>query len=1345
MGDRPIPHNARKRTNVANNSDSPRNRAEKCSTIDSPDIAPAIGDRIVSHNTLGNNTTINQGDVTNIFSRELHPTATATDAAFDSYAEENKARCHPETRTKLLHQIRQWAEDPHGECIFWLNGMAGTGKSTISRTIAWSFKERGLLGASFFFKKGEGDRGHARFFFTTILSQLIYWEPTLEQHVGSAIGAELALNGKGLREQFEKLILQPLQSVHRDPDSPLKIVIVIDALDECDRDEDIKLIIHLLPQLKALGSVRMKIFITSRPELPTRLGFEDIKGKYEDVVLHQIPEPVIKHDIYMFLSHELERIRMEHNSQALIKIPSDWPSEHDLQALVHMAVPLFIFAATACRFVADPFWSHPLDQLKKVLSYRSSASDPEFDKLATIYLPILDRRIDGSTGLKKSRLLDTFQEIVGSIVLLAQPLSVLSLAMLLDTPPETIDGQLRTLHSILSIPSKPNQPIKLFHLSFRDFLVNPVERHDFWVDEMKHHERLAERCLQVINGTLKKDICNLQKPGTVRTEVDPNTINKFLPAHVRYACQYWVYHLEQSKGRVKVGQVYTFLKVHFLHWLEALSLMGKIGDGVRMISTLQMQPGWPKVDLDWNACLQTLEGHRDQVSLVAFSPDAKRVVSSDGSVIKNWDAATGDCLQTLELGGRILALSPDAKRVASKDSFDIKIWDATTGDCLQTLEGVWDDIVLLAFSPDAKQMASIIRYHGNEASVAFSPDAKQVVVASLDGTIDIWDITTGFSPDGKRLVTGGRNVTQIWDTGTGDCLQTFEGHCNAVRAVTFSAPDAKQVASASSDGTVKIWDATMSNCQQTIARHLDRIHSIIISHDKRQVASASADCAVKIWDFITGDCLQTLEGHRGEVRSAVFSSDAKWVASASKDRVVKIWDTATGRCLQSFKECHYDDKFSHPAYYPVMFSPDAKRVASLVDDLAINIWDTTTGRRLQKLAHQFDQMNLATFSPDAKLVASPSQGCTVKIWDTAMGDCLQTLKGHSDDITSVAFPANANKLASASWDGTIKIWDTITGRCLQTLKAPSGSDIYSVAFSLDSKRVAAASDDGTLGIWDAVKGDCLHILQDSYETGICSVAFSSDAKRVVSVWPGVGTIRIWDAATGDCLLAIDDFSSYGRYHSVAFSPDAMRVASVSGESPVSIWDAVTGGFLQWHQHQGSGGGVYSIAFSPDANRVASTPGRTAGFEALMGHGNWVNLVAFSPDLKRVCSASDHRTIKIWDAATGDCLQTLSIDKVLGNIFFNITGSRLPLAMDAIDLKLPSASDTVSTKVHKKASRQPYGISRDKAWITWCSENLLWLPSEFRPGRLAVVESTVVIGSDSGRVILLKFSADDPIA
>jgi type II secretory pathway predicted ATPase ExeA len=271
----------------------------------------------------------------------------AAGAAFDSYADELDARCHPETRIELRQEIKEWADNTQGKCIFWLCGSAGTGKSTVSRTVAQSFADEGQLGGSFFFKRGEGDRGNASRFFTTITAQLVAKIPALLSFVSEAIEADPSLTGKSVKQQFEKLLLRPLSKVRGQMP---RLVIIIDALDECERDEDISNIRLLLAQVRQITTVSLRIIVTSRPELPIRLGFVNIpQGVYQDLVLHEIPRPTIEHDISVFLKHEFGKIR--NNSEHLHPnriIPSDWPDETNLKTLVDIAIPLFIFAATVC-------------------------------------------------------------------------------------------------------------------------------------------------------------------------------------------------------------------------------------------------------------------------------------------------------------------------------------------------------------------------------------------------------------------------------------------------------------------------------------------------------------------------------------------------------------------------------------------------------------------------------------------------------------------------------------------------------------------------------------------------------------------------------------------------------------------------------------------------------------------------------------------------------------------------------------------------------------------------------------------------------------------------------------
>lgn len=510
----------------------------------------------------------------------------AEGAAFDSYADELDARCHPDTRFELRNQIKQWASDPQGKSILWLCGVAGTGKSTIARTVAQSFTDEGELAASFFFKRGGGDRGNARRFFSTLARQMVVMIPAMLSSVSEAIEADPTLTEKSMKEQSEKIILQPLSKLS-DSQQLAKRVIVIDALDECEREGDIGIILQLLSQASKIAPMGLRIFVTSRPELPVRLGFNSI-GKngdvYQDLILQELPRPTIERDIATYLNAEFFAIYEKHNSLYPRRpLPPDWPGETNIKALASMAVPLFIFAATVCRFVGDDK-SNPQERLQSILS-QATRHVSQLDKT---YYPILDAWLTARSGNEYP--LVAFRTVIGSIVLLASPLSAITLASLLGIDETRVDCTLIDLHSVLRVPTDGTTPIELLHLSFRECLIDPGKEGEslFWIDKRKTHEMLATKCLESMSRSLKENICDLESPGTLRTDISSQVTDHYLTADVRYSCQYWVYHLKQSGSQIADQEaVYIFLSKHFLHWLEALSLMGRIQEGTALLIALE--------------------------------------------------------------------------------------------------------------------------------------------------------------------------------------------------------------------------------------------------------------------------------------------------------------------------------------------------------------------------------------------------------------------------------------------------------------------------------------------------------------------------------------------------------------------------------------------------------------------------------------------------------------------------------------------------------------------------------------------------------------------------------------
>ncbi|KAL4745501.1 hypothetical protein BDW72DRAFT_186580 [Aspergillus terricola var. indicus] len=509
---------------------------------------------------------------------DLDKLQVAHGAEFDSSANQHESYCLLGTREAVLQRIKEWAMLPQEKCIFWLNGRAGTGKSTISRTVAKTFNEANLLGASFFFKRAEGDRGNTSKFFPTITRQLARKIPQLVHSVQKTIQGDSDIATKGLKEQFDKILLQPIVDLRSSTLLIPVLVIVIDALDECEVENDILLILQLLPHLQKSNSVCFRIFIASRPELPIRLGFSKIAAHgFETLVLDEIPEHVIENDISLFLQHRLSGIRTERS------LPADWPKDADIHALRELSSPLFIFAATACRLLEDPHWD-PVESLAEIISYRGKGLN-----LDEMYLSVLNQLLRGQSEKQKIRLIHELREVMGTIVVIQSSLSMKGLSSLTGLSENLIYIRLNPLRSLLNVPDDKTLPVRRFHLSFCDFLIDPEnsKMNPFWVDEKEMHRKLTIRCL-LICESLKKNLCQLQSYGTRRTEIDCQTVNCYLPPELQYSCRYWAHHLVQSKELGSLmHDAYAFLRKHLLHWMEAMSILGLASEALSIIGLLQ--------------------------------------------------------------------------------------------------------------------------------------------------------------------------------------------------------------------------------------------------------------------------------------------------------------------------------------------------------------------------------------------------------------------------------------------------------------------------------------------------------------------------------------------------------------------------------------------------------------------------------------------------------------------------------------------------------------------------------------------------------------------------------------
>jgi Heterokaryon incompatibility protein (HET)/NACHT domain len=527
--------------------------------------------------------TIDQG-----LTKQLERLPHAVNAPFNAYINQHNPTCFPDTRVDLLEEIYTWADGQDERFIFWLNGLAGTGKSTIARTVARKYFEAGRLGASFFFSKQDSDLSHAGKFFTTIAIQLSKKSPLLQRHICDAIRENGDIATQSLTDQWRQLVLKPLSQLSANSHPP-SYILIVDALDECDNNKDIRVLLQLLAEARSLESIQFRIFLTSRPESSIRNGFYQIPAThYQEFGLHNMSPSILDRDIFKYLEHNLRLLGHTYS------IGPNWPTEEAIRHLVQRASGLFIWVATAYRFIEEGEKRRVIKNRLSTLLDSDSAdaeiSEPE-GRLNQIYTTVLSYSLpDKCSDKERKELLSSLQSILGSIVVLLSPLSIHSLGKLICMQREDIEDSLDNLHAIVDIPKDQNRPLRLNHPSFRDFLLNKDRCSDsnFWVDEKQAHQTLAVNCIQLMSKCLKRDICELNDPSIIITGISKSLVDKYLSADIQYACLYWIQHLEKG-GTILCDndQVHQFLSKSLLHWLEALGWMQKISEGIHAIRALE--------------------------------------------------------------------------------------------------------------------------------------------------------------------------------------------------------------------------------------------------------------------------------------------------------------------------------------------------------------------------------------------------------------------------------------------------------------------------------------------------------------------------------------------------------------------------------------------------------------------------------------------------------------------------------------------------------------------------------------------------------------------------------------
>ena len=484
-----------------------------------------------------------------------------------------------------------------------------------------------------------------------------------------------------------------------------------------------------------------------------------------------------------------------------------------------------------------------------------------------------------------------------------------------------------------------------------------------------------------------------------------------------------------------------------------------------------------------------------------------------------------------------------------------------------------------AYTPHPALLKTLTGHTNRVASVSITPDGHLAISGSADGTVRVWDLSSGellhtleghtsvesvsVTPDGHRAISGSDDRTvRVWDLSSGKLLHTLEGLGGGSVSIT---PDGRLAISGSGDGSVRLWDLSSGELLRTLKGHEKMVNSVSITPDGRRAVSGNLmHGTVQVWDLSSGKLLHTLVGHTpgSNSISVNVTPDGRLAVSGSGDGTVRLWDLCSGEALRTLK--------SHANVIQcISITPDGCRAVSGDVVGIVRVWDLSTGESFRtvmgQLARHTVWIDSISFTPDGRLAVSGSiRDGAVRVWDLSSGKLLYTLKGHTNGINSVRITPDGRLAISGSGDihhdfddrdYTVRVWDLSSGELLHTLKGHT-NEVKSVGITPDGRLAISGSFDGSVRLWDLSSGELLHTLEGpSY---VASVSITPDGCCVVSgSWDE--TIRLWDLSSGKLLHTLEGHTSSVK--SVSVTPDGRRAISGSDDRTVRVWDLSSGQLL----------------------------------------------------------------------------------------------------------------------------------------------------------------------------------------
>ena len=999
----------------------------------------------------------------------------------------NRQGCLRGTRGDVLLQLERWLKDEQDHHVFWLNGLAGTGKSTIAQTFAENSFADGKLGASFFCSRDFEDRSKLQVIFPTIAFQLAYRYPLFREELLQVLKATPGVGRESLCSQMERIIVGPLKATR------IRTLIIIDALDECEDEEPASALLSVLSRY--VDKIpRVKFFITGRPEPRIRSGFrlESLRPITEVFRLHDVERSSVDGDIKLFFRTRLGDIA---KTRSDCDLTEHWPSPSSVDILCKKAAGLFIYASTVVKFIASRH-HNPTKRLILIISLPHSTTHEGKSGIDPLYTQILEQAfLDVDSD--EQEIYSDFRSVVGAVLLVFNPLPMKVLSTILTT--SDISTTLHSLHSVLLFPNNKDDPIQAFHKSFPDFLMDSRRCKDnrFFINPSVHHQEILLLCLNLMEERLKRNICNLDYYIKLSDVNDLSTCRKeHIGEALEYTCQFWTRHLmkipSSGPGVEKVQKaIEKFFTTHLLYWIEVLIIIGNLDASVYSINDIQQW--YTSVSYRYAICQDIYSYPIQGGSVCKWADDSQNLILEHFDTIHNspsqlyhsalplfplsWlhkyyatellqgpklikgtEAGWGRCSRAISLDSCAWALSYcDNTLAAGSDNGDIIILNAITGS----------------------QIAILSEHHARVNCLTFSSDGKLLVSGSDDMTVKLWDIQTG------------------------GVIKTFCGHAKLVSSVSISA-DCTIIASGSDDNTIHLWDIQTQVCLCVIEQQGD-IDSVSFSPTNPQHIISTSCGKVWQWDVKGHQIPPTYDG-----TYISFSPDHAQFALCN-EQVITVQSSDSRAIVAEF---HVANNYARYC----CFSPDGRLIAAAADRTAY-VWDITNSDPylVETFVGHTDDITALVFSSPSSII-SASWDCSVKFWKIgalSIGPVTANpglTVSTPPSIYSVSLQARAGIAISCDAEGMVKTWDISTGFCKASFQTPAERYSYRDVQLIDSRLVIVWYSNDKIHIWDINNGEPLQVI-DAPLSKPRSLRISGDGSKVFYLTNE--SIQAWSICTGE--------------------------------------------------------------------------------------------------------------------------------------------------------------------------------------------------------------------------------------